>query len=658
MKEDESMSAAQRHYQEELIRATQCHKAEAYDQAKEIYLQLLEQQPNNSLLLYLLGLVAHKQEDYAKALNLISRAILQEPQNTTYLNSLGNTLLAREQVDAAMARYKDVLKINPEHIEAMSNLGMAYLIKKEYSQAAVTYQQALKIRFNWDVLHLGLTNSFAGLECPASAGVHQQLYHHYNNSQPENPRPLSDTFFVDSQVARREALKQNRIELTTAVDGLQVCYHPGEALADDPANLVSIPFDDMYPVLLNTRLRIPKEVAFDLENASAISQAIRIAWQLDGIEVTRKRKVQVLANESICNRPEFKPDEPLRIYFRASRLTTVMQFSSKNLAKAFEKLGCQTHVVLEKNDMEALDAVQALKAQIEFNPHITVSINHLNNQMLHEDVFNVIWWQDPMPEIYNREPLPWRERDIVFSSYPQFDDMLKDCQAPEIHRQSFCVDLDHFRLTQPLEGRKKIVFVGSGYEAPHTYIGIERAIHDKLEENGEVTDEFLKSEAERFDLSFEAVRLWHFSKVLRTTTVVWWCQVGSELGYEVEVYGWSWQKTPEILPFYKGELSHGPEVAKVYNEARYALCANPRLVNSQRLVEVAACGAIPVVYDARAYTEPPNWDDECLFFNTRKELKKCLTRIPEGNPLDIPPHHSFDLFAERILAMVSKINDG
>ncbi|HIJ84815.1 MAG TPA: hypothetical protein HPQ00_11535, partial [Magnetococcales bacterium] len=51
--------------------------------------------------------------------------------------------------------------------------------------------------------------------------------------------------------------------------------------------------------------------------------------------------------------------------------------------------------------------------------------------------------------------------------------------------------------------------------------------------------------------------------------------------------------------------------------------------------------------------EPQHWDDECLFFSTREELRHCLTQTPKGDPMRIAQANSYDRAVEKILHWVT-----
>ncbi|MEJ1376598.1 MAG: hypothetical protein RPU32_01260 [Candidatus Sedimenticola sp. (ex Thyasira tokunagai)] len=472
-----------------------------------------------------------------------------------------------------------------------------------------------------------------------------------------------DTLFLHRNLAYATALQRNRVDLGHPnIYGLQVCYYEGEAFENSPENLINITSVDLVTFFTETRLRVPAHLVIPPGVPEQDKKELHGAF--------KQLRQTVLENRDALGReftlkchtqkpPLIEPERPLRIYLPASRLTEVMQYASKGLAKAFTALGHEAWVSIEVNAMEQLD-YQHPQEQYAFNPHLMVNINHTNNQWMHPELFNVVWWQDPMPEITTGNQINWRERDIVFSAYQGFDKLLHHSGAKEIHRQGFCIDRDIFIPLADIKRKRKAVFIGSSYKRMIGHLQAnEKKLLDKYEEilvAGEPihNDSFLRTKKELGIAEHRVPRLLNY--IVRDNTVRWLCEAPD---IEVEIYGRGWEYDPVIKPFFKGEVEHGEDVAKIYNGAKYALVALPHEVNSQRLAEAAACGCIPVVWDCRYHAEPPFWENECLFFSTRNELYRCLHETARNPPNAIANTFSYGHMAAHILEIVGqKQNNG
>ncbi len=472
-------------------------------------------------------------------------------------------------------------------------------------------------------------------------------------------RPFAeDTYYIDPVVAYQCALLQQQVNLGhRSVFGRQLCYYDGEPLADAPDNLIPLPARDFVPRLTVTRYRRPTRIALPIATPEPRRRDIEQGFAALNAQVAANRQALFEELTERCRTRAVDDFQgPLRVFLPASRVTEVMQYSSRGLARAFEKLGHRPLLSIEHNDLEGLDRVNQLDAFLQLGPHLVVDINHQDNFFLHPSVFNAVWYQDPMPEIvHNRDLLPWRERDLVYSFSPRIDGYLRRTGARDIRRQRFCIDGEVFRERPEIPREEKIVFVGSAYASRLRDSAAERDLIDRLEtafaqgQRFSITEIEALAEAHGVDGRRALWDLFHY--VVRDTTVRWMCETAP---IPVEVYGRGWEIYPQVVPFFKGPLPHGEPVARVYNSARFALVTHPFEVHSQRLAEAAGCGCIPVVYDARHVTDAPYWEDQCLFFHSRETLRAAFARRPRRPPREIARESTYEAFARSLVTEVRR----
>lgn len=450
-----------------------------------------------------------------------------------------------------------------------------------------------------------------------------------------------DTYFVDPLQALNVAKQCNRVNCGhPTIDGLQICYYRGELPEHGFENLIRLELSDFEDFFVRSRLRMPEniEIPEQLEDEVKVAVKQDIASVSDAVKRKRLALMQQLLSKAKALQPRMIGKRPPRIFIPSSRLTTVMQYSSQGIAKAFTGLGWEVLFYIEANDMEGSNMVDMLEKYIDFDPHACFYVNSLNNSFMHEDVVNLVWWQDLMPQLKERQPLRWRVRDFNFSISPFFDRYLEQCQAASIGRMHFVIDDEVFHNGSDVVRLDKIVFVGSSYlpvvnpdDGQHKQ-ALERLIA-VMGGGGRFDETTVMQIAEASGLNYEFVfwKLLHY--VIRDYSVKWLC---ANPGLSVDVYGRYWDQDFDIAPYYRGELKHGQAVADVYRSVRYALVCHPFEINSQRLAEVAACGCIPVMYDCRDVAEPPFWDEYCLFFKTAEDLQNILhqrlqpIKAPEG----------------------------
>ena len=471
-------------------------------------------------------------------------------------------------------------------------------------------------------------------------------------------QPDSNLYFFDYKQAYQAAARRRQVPTAhLSITALQVCFYDGPPQADALENMISLPFEQIESRLLDLPYQLPNQIIFPVGTpGNFINEIGRVFEQaLQKIIQQRKMLTARIRQQLKNQRPEFDRSTPLRILLKSSRLTTVMQHCSRQLARALEKQGHEVFLCLEENNMQLFDGYLHIKAQAAFNPHVIFNINTLDTQYLHPSVFYFSWWQDPMSTITRGITLPWRERDITLSLTRNFDDYLQRCGCPEIRRQHFCIDKEIFNTTHDVERENKIVFVGSSYRARlrknPSESGALQDIVARMEAGEPVDEAFLRPLSRRWGLDYHRVYWDLFHYAVRDITLQWLCR---EADIPVEVYGRGWQDDPLVRPHFRGELPHGEAVARAYNSARYAFICHPFEVNSQRLVEAAACGSVPVVFDCRHIAEPPYWDAYCRFFRTAAQLRDCLHGNDDLDSTPIAQSFSYDRLADFVTRTVHK----
>lgn len=467
-----------------------------------------------------------------------------------------------------------------------------------------------------------------------------------------------DSYFFDPQLALNAAVRHARIATAhPTIDGLQICYYDGPLVKDAPVNMINVPFEQFSKYFGQTRNRFPKEVVFPDNTPPELVAALGRTFQqaLSSIVSDRDQRLRELQAVSAQQRPIFSRDEPLRVLLPSSRLTTVMQHSSKNIAMAFNELGHDAKVIMEAGDMEQLDRLIHLQERYRFNPHVLFYINGYNPLHSHEEVFHFSWWQDMTPALTNGTIKSHRERDYTFSLAPVFDHALNRAGISDPLRQRFCIDSNIFRPLCEIRRENKVVFIGSSYASRLTGSRAEQKaishLQAMLEHGYPVTDVDIDALSNTTGLGRDTVYWDIYHYVVRDLTVRWLCQASP---IPVEIYGRGWETDPVVAPFFKGELPHGEEIAEVYNNAAYTLVSHPFEVNSQRLVEAAACGCVPIVYDCRHVAEPPHWERYCLFFCTRADLGKLLSSSHAINPTPIAQDYTYTALAQRVVDIVHR----
>jgi len=98
------------------------HKAGKWDEARDIYDQILSYLPDQPDACHLRGLVALRDEVFDAAEEWIGRAVAADPATADYHANLGVALRRQGRLAEAEAAYRRALAIDPDHPRAVQNL--------------------------------------------------------------------------------------------------------------------------------------------------------------------------------------------------------------------------------------------------------------------------------------------------------------------------------------------------------------------------------------------------------------------------------------------------------------------------------------------------------------------------------------------------------
>src|SRR5437762_10957469 len=100
-----------------LEEAAELHRAGNLVQAEESYQHILQEDPDNFVALYLLGLVARQTGRNDAAIEYTSRALRLKPDYLEAHNNLGNAWAAQGNLEEAAACYQRALRLKPDYAE-------------------------------------------------------------------------------------------------------------------------------------------------------------------------------------------------------------------------------------------------------------------------------------------------------------------------------------------------------------------------------------------------------------------------------------------------------------------------------------------------------------------------------------------------------------
>jgi tetratricopeptide (TPR) repeat protein len=114
------------------------------DEAKGVYVAILEMQPDHAAAAINLGTIHYNERDFDSAERLYRHATESDPEYALAFFDLGNVLDELQQLPAAIAAYQRALALVPQYADAHYNLALAYERVKEPRKALrhwTTYTQ-------------------------------------------------------------------------------------------------------------------------------------------------------------------------------------------------------------------------------------------------------------------------------------------------------------------------------------------------------------------------------------------------------------------------------------------------------------------------------------------------------------------------------------
>jgi predicted O-linked N-acetylglucosamine transferase (SPINDLY family) len=194
--------------QQALALACQHYQAGQWQQAEQLYLQILQSDPQQIDALHLLGVLAGQTGRMDQAMDYLQAAVRLQPglaaahanlgnvyraqgklpeavasfeqavhlQTSSALahSNLGNALREQGRLAEAVVHLQQALRLRPDFAAAHYNLGLAFQMQGRLDEAQASYQQAVRLRPDYGEAHFSLGNTLLEKRQPALAMVHLQ----------------------------------------------------------------------------------------------------------------------------------------------------------------------------------------------------------------------------------------------------------------------------------------------------------------------------------------------------------------------------------------------------------------------------------------------------------------------------------------------------
>ncbi len=459
---------------------------------------------------------------------------------------------------------------------------------------------------------------------------------------------IEDIYFNDFDEALETAKQQNKF---TPYNNLQICYYDGEEKITEYKNLISLPKNEIVKKLFELNTRIPTKI--NSKDQKEIEE------QIENFKIYKEERYQKIVEEVKSLEIDF--NQPLRFYISVDYGASVVWKTSELLKKIFENNSFQ--VCYEINDeITVMDDFKRAKSILQFKPHITININRLRNNFLNEKIFNFIWFMDPTLILFDETKITLRKRDFIFYIGQEIYDALlnKGIDKDKIISQYLTPDYTVFYEKKEIKREQKIIFIGNNYfdsfyptksYKDHPVVKELREIFNSDNYSNDTTEGLCQKYKSSIARD-EHLRTFILPAIVREEIVKWMC---TQNIVKAEVYGSGWKDMDYMGEHYKGNIDNTESLVNILNTAKYSLIVHANYIYIPKLFESCACGTIPIVYKSITTLDNFSYNDNVLFFSTKKELDELLNQEPLESPKQISDEISTVDIVMKIEKIISKV---
>jgi len=366
----------------------------------------------------------------------------------------------------------------------------------------------------------------------------------------------------------------------------------------------------------------------------------------------------------------------LRVFLPMTRFSTYVQHAAADLARAFERLGCETFVLREPDEHSFFKPLAVLRAVDNFRPDLVVFINTLRSQIPESapsSIPAVTWVQDAMTHLFTeRSGRSMGDRDFVVghlhpdlfetfcfprartmsSSVLASDEKFHDAPVDPSLRERFACEVayvshqshtpEEFAASITADDPDGSVLSAATYHAlPLVVDCIHRAtlagpsiagelrnIADlALKHANQLTSQGSPTSAASAAFLHQVV-LPLAERALRQQMISWAADLCERKRWRLHLYGKGWERS-RFARYARGELPHGEALRAAYQCARTHLHVGMGGTHHQRVLECALSGGCTLV---RIKSE----DARLLEWWAQNELTRCAP------PDQFTPHTIFN----------------
>lgn len=134
--------------------ATELQKIDKFAEARSLYEDILNVEPNHPGALHHLALIEHGNGEMHKAEKLLQKALKAMPNYHQAWNSLGTVLRKMRRHEDALRAFEKAIELKPDYADAITNRGNVMWDLGEYAKAEELYREALEADRTSDLVYV------------------------------------------------------------------------------------------------------------------------------------------------------------------------------------------------------------------------------------------------------------------------------------------------------------------------------------------------------------------------------------------------------------------------------------------------------------------------------------------------------------------------
>lgn len=124
--------------------ALEHYKSGDFAEAEALYRKMLEEEPDNPEVLFMLSLSRQQQNDLEEPVQLLGHALRVQPQNPTLHHALGSVYIRRRELDLAESSFFEAVALDPNYVEAQNAIAYIELGRGRFPAAEHALRRVLK----------------------------------------------------------------------------------------------------------------------------------------------------------------------------------------------------------------------------------------------------------------------------------------------------------------------------------------------------------------------------------------------------------------------------------------------------------------------------------------------------------------------------------